>query len=56
MFTLGVILTYQGVLHCGYRESHRSFLLLSLLFAVLRLEILFMVGGFQVVCAHIGIR
>ena len=31
-----------------------SFLLLSLVHAVNRLEILFMVDGFQVVCAHIG--
>ena len=31
-----------------------SFLLLSLVHAVNRLEILFMVGGFQVVYVHIG--
>ena len=41
-------------MHCGYRESHMSFLLLSLVYSVNRLEMIFMVGGFQVVCAHIG--
>ena len=31
MFTLGVVLTYKGVgIHCDYRESHMSFLLLGL--------------------------